>query len=569
MLLELKIENFAIIDKQTLFFKPGLNIITGDTGAGKSIIIGALSLILGARVTPELVKSTKKEAIVEALFSIPKESEIKNELALCGIESGDEMLIKRIISKEGKNRVYINGSIVTLNILNKLSYNLIDISGQNHHKFLLSPESHIDILDNFANFVSLRIEMRKSYDRLISLIEELDNLVYLEKNKEEYIELLNFQLEELTRAHLKKGDEEELKEERERLKNIGKLFDFTKELQEILYEQENSVSELLSLSIQKLEKIKSFDKELENFSSVIENTRIQIEELYYSILTYNKKLVFDPQGLNEIEIRLDELNKLKVKYRVKNIGELLYKKVEIQKELEIINLRDEKVKELKEEIFTERERANKIAIELSKKRKEAATKLKSKVEEELKTLSMDKTIFQVKIENVENIVKLNGSGVGFTPKGIDQVLFLISPNPGEELKPLNKIASGGELSRMFLALKRIITNKEGTSTLVFDEVDSGIGGVTAFVIGKKLKEISCFHQVLCITHLPQIACCGDLHYKVEKISKADKTTTFVKELEYNERLEEIARMLGGVKITEKAMEHAKEMLGSVNSKGEI
>jgi DNA repair protein RecN (Recombination protein N) len=411
--------------------------------------------------------------------------------------------------------------------------------------------------------------MRKSYDRLISLIEELDNLVYLEKNKEEYIELLNFQLEELTRANLKKGDEEELKEERERLKNIGKLFDFTKELQEILYEQENSVSELLSLSIQKLEKIKSFDKELENFSSVIENTRIQIEELYYSILTYNKKLVFDPQGLNEIEIRLDELNKLKVKYRVKNIGELLYKKVEIQKELEIINLRDEKVKELKEEIFTERERANKIAIELSKKRKEAATKLKSKVEEELKTLSMDKTIFQVKIENVENIVKLNGSGVGFTPKGIDQVLFLISPNPGEELKPLNKIASGGELSRMFLALKRIITNKEGTSTLVFDEVDSGIGGVTAFVIGKKLKEISCFHQVLCITHLPQIACCGDLHYKVEKISKADKTTTFVKELEYNERLEEIARMLGGVKITEKAMEHAKEMLGSVNSKGEI
>jgi DNA repair protein RecN (Recombination protein N) len=569
MLLELKIENFAIIDKQTLFFKPGLNIITGDTGAGKSIIIGALSLILGARVTPELVKSTKKEAIVEALFSIPKESEIKNELALCGIESGDEMLIKRIISKEGKNRVYINGSIVTLNILNKLSYNLIDISGQNHHKFLLSPESHIDILDNFANFVSLRIEMRKSYDRLISLIEELDNLVYLEKNKEEYIELLNFQLEELTRANLKKGDEEELKEERERLKNIGKLFDFTKELQEILYEQENSVSELLSLSIQKLEKIKSFDKELENFSSVIENTRIQIEELYYSILTYNKKLVFDPQGLNEIEIRLDELNKLKVKYRVKNIGELLYKKVEIQKELEIINLRDEKVKELKEEIFTERERANKIAIELSKKRKEAATKLKSKVEEELKTLSMDKTIFQVKIENIENIVKLNGSGVGFTPKGIDQVLFLISPNPGEELKPLNKIASGGELSRMFLALKRIITNKEGTSTLVFDEVDSGIGGVTAFVIGKKLKEISCFHQVLCITHLPQIACCGDLHYKVEKISKADKTTTFVKELEYNERLEEIARMLGGVKITEKAMEHAKEMLGSVNSKGEI
>jgi len=182
---------------------------------------------------------------------------------------------------------------------------------------------------------------------------------------------------------------------------------------------------------------------------------------------------------------------------------------------------------------------------------------------------MDKTIFQVKIENIENIVKLNGSGVGFTPKGIDQVLFLISPNPGEELKSLNKIASGGELSRMFLALKRIITNKEGTSTLVFDEVDSGIGGVTAFVIGKKLKEISCFHQVLCITHLPQIACCGDLHYKVEKISKRGKTTTFVKELEYNERLKEIARMLGGVKITEKAMEHAKEMLGSVNSKGKI
>lgn len=565
MLLELKIENFAIIDKQILSFKPSLNIITGDTGAGKSIIVGALNLILGARATPELIKSSKKEAVVEALFLTTKESAIKKELTLCGIESGDEILIKRIISKEGKNRVYVNGNIVTLNILTKISHNLVDISGQNQHQFLFSPEAHVDILDNFGGLTSLCIEMKKNFNKLTFLAEELNTLESRGGNIEEYIELLNFQFEELTKAQLKEGEEEELKKEKERLKNIGKLFDSTHDVKGSIYEQENSVSELLSLSMQKLEKIKSFDKELENFFSTLENMLVQIEELYHAIRTYSQKLIFDSHVLNEIELRLDELNRLKVKYKVKDIKGLLSKKAGIKKELEDINIRGEKIKELKEEILKEREKTDTIARKLSRGRKEAATRLKNKMEEELKTLGIDKTIFQVKIENIKNTIQKKDYVSGFTPKGTDQVLFLISPNPGEELKPLNKIASGGELSRMFLALKRIITTREDTSTLVFDEVDSGIGGLTAFVIGKKLKDISCFHQVICITHLPQIACYGELHYKVEKVYRAGSTSTFVKELEYNERLKEIARMLGGTKITDKVMEHAKEMLDSVYS----
>ncbi len=564
MLQELRIQNLAIIDKLEIDFSNGFNVMTGETGAGKSIIVDALELVLGGRASAELIRTGSDEAVVEAGFDIEGNNKIADLISSFGIENDDSrVIIKRIVSRAGKNRIYINNSLTNLSTLSVIGDELVDIHGQHEHQSLLKTDKHIDILDAFGSagydkkIYELRRDVEGCYNKLRSLKERLSELENKEKNRIKEEEFLRYQIREIEEAALNSKEDEELLSKKSVAANAGKLASLSNSAYEGLYEADASVIKELSKILNAVKEISKIDNRVEETVKLCESAVFQLEESADFLRGYKEKIEFDADEFVKIDDRLDLINRLKKKYG-STIEDILLSLEEAKKRLQAMEKLDEDIGDIKAGIDKERKDASIISVELSKKREKVAKDIEKKIEAELSDLNMKKTRFVVKMW------KESGSdtedGFSLTAKGIDKIEFLISANLGEEPKSLSKIASGGELSRIMLALKAILADADSVPTLVFDEVDAGIGGGVAETVGERLKRIAKGHQVFCITHLPQIAGYADSHYFVEKKAEGSRTITKVVKLKEDGRVKELARMLGGKKITETTLKHAEEML---------
>jgi DNA repair protein RecN (Recombination protein N) len=550
MLLGLNLKNFAIIDELSLEFGERLNIITGETGAGKSIIVDAINLILGDKASTDHIKSGREEAHIEALFDVSKNSIVRERLSNLGFEVKEgELIVKRVISRGGRGRVFINGSIATSSILEQVTEGLIDIFSQHEHQSLLREEMHLVVLDEFAGLSGLRQKLEELYSSYIALYRELEEIgkELNEKNKRE--DFLRFQLNEIDSAFLRPGEEESLEEERKKLLNAERLFSLTNESYGILYENEDSVLDVLKRIYNGIEKESEYDVTLADIRRSLERCIVELREIAFALRDYAIGVYYDPDKLSMIEARLQEIKRLKMKYG-ETVEEILEKRKAIESELKNLHRAEDRMKSIMEKTKEIEREVQKCAKELSEKRKKAAIKLSEAVMRELKEVGIEKGVFTVGFEQKR-----------LSPTGLDRVTFLFSANPDEEPKPLTKVASGGELSRVMLVLKEVLARVEGSSVLVFDEADSGIGGAIAEAVGRKIKRLSQKYQVICITHLPQIAKFADRHFRVVKNFRSGKTEVKVESLEGEERVREIARMLSGFKVTEKTLEAAREMLG--------
>jgi DNA repair protein RecN (Recombination protein N) len=560
MLKELNIKNFAIIDQLRVEFAPGLNVFTGETGAGKSIVVDALNLALGERASADLIRTGEQEAVVEAAFELNHgAAEIGSLLSDQGIEmnTGEDLIVRRVLSSSGKNKVYINGSLANLATLASLGAALADIHGQHEHQSLLSLERQMEMLDSFGGLDGLRDEVGAVYRRLQQLREKIVQLETEARDRAQREELLQYQKNEIESAMLKPGEDGELANAQKVMENSEKLAEASAMVDEVLFSADDAALAKLKKAISGLRDIIAIDTRLSGALELCESGRAQIEEAAREVVSYRDDVEHDPQHLEQIGDRLDLIQKLKKKYG-NSIEEIIESGVRASAELERMERSGEETEQLKSEMEKVRFELTDKVSQLSKKRKTAAKELHRKVEKELGQLGMKKTTFTVQITQEPGDDTLDGFTAG--PRGADSVEFLISPNPGEDPKPLAKIASGGELSRIMLALKTILVEGDHIPTVVFDEVDAGIGGAVAEEVGRKLKHVAAKRQVFCITHLPQIASMATSHYGVSKSVKNDRTSTEVRLLDQKERVDEISRMLGGATITEATIRHAEEMI---------
>jgi len=556
MLKELKIQNLAIIDNISVSFSEGLNVISGETGAGKSIIIGAVGLLLGDRASADFIRSSEDSAVIEALFNIEGKDQIREKLRGMGYRGDDELVVKRTVSRSGKNKVYINGNLATLGMLSSLSESLVNVCSQHEHQIILNADNHIDILDEFGDLLLMRAEFSEQYREYQGLKAKLEELESVNKKRWEREEFLKFQLKEIEDGGIIIGEDVSFQEEKKILSNAKKLGEFAQESHNILYAGEDSVLEKLGKVRDDINEIKQIDSTLNISKGDLDTFYFGLEEVAIVLRDYMKGITFDPARLEEIDERLEYLGRLKRKYGG-TLDNVFRKKEEIKEELEGIFSVEEEIEKISEEIFQKKKLLLGKARNLSEKRIEVSGRLKTSIESEIHTLKMANTTFDVRFykPSVDN----QGDSLMHS-KGIDSVEFYLSTNIGEELKPLNRIVSGGELSRIILAMKKVLARTGSVSTIIFDEVDTGIGGATAEIVGRKLQEVSKHHQVICITHLPQIVCFGDNHFVVSKHVSGDRTIAEMRVLTEDERLDEITRMLGGLKITDKTREHAHEML---------
>jgi DNA repair protein RecN (Recombination protein N) len=561
MLRELRIRNFAVIDEVALEFKPGLNIITGETGAGKSIILNAMALIAGQRGNTDMIRNREDEASVEALFeSLPEE--LSHKLSGAGFEADDEIIIKRIVSRSGKNRIYLNGSLAPRSVLDEIGDSLVHIYGQHEHETLLQPESHLALLDGFAELELSARAMQMSYKTLSAAWNELNEAKQSLEQKRREKGLLEAQAEELARSRLKPGEEEELRAAKNVLAHSEKLYQGCREGEELLYEGDAALVGRLGKYSGRLRELAGVDQHLRPTVELLESSLAQLQEAAAQLRRYAERIHFDRGSLEQVEDRLAEIQRLKRKYGG-SIEDILRLHEEIKTSLSNLEQGEGQIAALEKTFADARQDAWDAAEKISMARQRAAKRLKRDLERELKTLGIPETTFEVRFMTHDEKADMPPffiAGKKLTERGMDQVEFYFSPNPGEPPKPLARIASGGELSRLMLALKALVLTSGEVPTLLFDEVDAGIGGRVAEIVGKKLKQVATRHQVLSVTHLPQIAALADAHYVVEKDVEQGRTFTRVKELSERDRVAEIARMLGGIKITDQARRHAEELL---------
>jgi DNA repair protein RecN (Recombination protein N) len=555
MLTELSIRNFAIIDELKVSFTEGLNVITGETGAGKSIIIGAMSLLLGDRASVDMIRSQEESAVVEAMFDVGEMADLKGMIREMGFQVGKELILKRIVSRTGKNRVYVDGQLATLGMLSTISESLVNICGQHEHQIILNADKHVDILDEFGGLLQLRSEYSEMYKQYLSYNEKLRQLQAVNKTRDERGAFLKFQIKEIEDAGIKIGEDDTLLDEKRVLNNVQKLTEYATVAYDMLYGKTGSILEGLRSFKSNVREIKKIDSGLRMSEQDMDAVYYQLEEAALNLRDYKKNLSYDPARLETIDNRLELLGQLKRKYG-RTLDDVLKKQADIEKELKTFESVDDEIEQISKEVESLSPRLLDKARTLSQKRRETAAVLKKVIEEELHTLRMEKAAFEVMFTESAG----DANSASFKPRGIDEVEFYLTTNVGEALKPLNRIASGGELSRIMLAIKKVLARSGSVGTLIFDEVDSGIGGATAADVGRKLKDVSKHHQVLCITHLPQIACFGDMHYRVVKTVSGERTAASVDILSEDGRLDEIARMLGGTELTKKTREHAREML---------
>lgn len=550
MLTDLSITNIAIIDNLHLALHPGLTVLTGETGAGKSIIIDAVGLIMGGRASVDLIRSGVDDATVEAIFDISERPEVQQALADAGLETGTELLVKRSISRSGKNRIFINGSMATLALLSDIASSLINIYGQHESQTLLRADNQLALLDAFAGTAALREEFAGVFRAHASVCERLENLDAQEREAERRLDLLSFQSEEIAAAGLKPGEEEALEEQRQILASAGKLSNVSNEAFEVLYGGDGAILGQLRRISASIRDIAGIDHGLGDLATALEEAYLQLEDSAISLRDYTARVESDPAALQQADDRLDQIGRLKRKYGATAEDVLAFKQ-QIDAELEELRGREHDRQRLELERDGLREQLRKTGSELTTRRATCAARLKLALESEAHQLAMKGAIVEPALETMAE------------PRatGFERVEFLFSPNPGEPPRPLAKIASGGELSRLMLAFKQVLPEGD-VPTLVFDEVDTGISGATSELVGKKLKNVAARQQVLCITHLPQVASFADHHLRVEKQVREGRTTTGITVLDDTERTREIARMLAGEKITDSALAHAAEMLAA-------
>ncbi|HET6489249.1 MAG TPA: DNA repair protein RecN [Syntrophales bacterium] len=562
MLKELGITNFAIIDRLNLALHDGLNVISGETGAGKSILIGAIGLLLGERASSDLIRSDEDAAVVEAVFDIGAFKNLKARLQEMGFRPGRELVVKRVVSRSGKNRVYVDGNLATVTMLGEISEALVNICSQHEHQVLLNPDSHIDILDEFGNLGKQRSAYTALYDEFQRLKAKRDDLAAKNRNRADREEFLRFQVGEIEKADLKPGEDASLQEEKKILLNAAKLTELVTESYEILYGQEEPVLGQLNRVTGHIRDIRRIDPNFNVSDEEMKSLSIQLEDAARGLRDYLGKIPSNPARLEEIDDRLETIGRLKKKYGA-SIESVLKTGETLKAELEGLSSVAGDIKLLEEELGKKKADLLERADKLSSERRRVASAMEKAIEGEIHDLMMEKARFTVVF--IEPALDDDGSAL-LHSKGVDQLEFYLSTNVGEQLKPLNRIASGGELSRIVLAMKKVLARAGSVGTVIFDEVDSGIGGATAEIVGRKLRDISRSHQVICITHLPQIASFGSTHYQVIKRVSDGRTRTEVKTLTEDERLEEITRMLGGVEISDKTRAAAKEMLKAARRK---
>jgi DNA repair protein RecN (Recombination protein N) len=550
MLTDLSITNIAIIDNLHLTLRPGLTVLTGETGAGKSIIIDAVGLIMGGRASVNLIRSGVEDATVEAIFDISGLPEVQKSLEDAGLEAGAELLVKRSISRAGKNRIFINGSMATLALLTDIASRLINIYGQHESQTLLRTDNQLALLDAFAGTATLSDQFSRIFREHSSVVEHLENLDTQEREAARRLDLLSFQSEEIATAGLKTGEEEELEEQRQILASAGKLSSVSGEAFEVLYGGDGAILGQLRRIGASIREIAGIDHALGNLATSLEEAYLQLEDSAITLRDYASRVESDPAALQQADDRLDQISRLKRKYGP-TVADVLAFKQQIDAELDELREREHDREKLEQERDSLMERLRKTGAELTARRTTQAVKLKLALESEAHQLAMKGAVIEPALEALTE------------PKltGFERVEFLFSPNPGEPPRPLAKIASGGELSRLMLAFKQVLPEGD-VPTLVFDEVDTGISGATSELVGRKLKNVAARQQVLCITHLPQVASCADQHLRVEKRVCDGRTTAGISLLDENERTREIARMLAGEKITDSALAHATEMLAN-------
>ena len=569
MLQELSIKNFAIIDDLQISFSEGLTILSGETGAGKSIILQAVNLLLGSRAGAAMIRSGAEAAELEALFVISPDSRTAAVMVSHGYDPAEGLVIRRIISVTDRHRIYINGRLATIQVLAAITENLASISGQHAHQGLLKEDQQLLTLDQFGglpkDLLALRTEVHAGYHAILPLIQNLHRLQKAALHQKERIDLISFQKKEITEARIQPGEDLELDKDRNRLKHAGMLYQAVQDSIENLYVGSGAVSERLSTIRKTMDKAAQIDPGLASFSTALADTGYRIEDIVESLRTYLLTIETDEGQLEAVEARIDFLHKLKRKYGG-SLDAVRARLIEIEKELFDIEHFSGSLEEIRSELTRHHARLCRASTALSNRRTQAATALALRVETELAALKMPHTRFQIAIRSTPADAGtdpfLTCEEKTLSETGLDRAVFLIAPNPGEALKPLSQIASGGELSRVVLALKVILSNTDAVETVIFDEVDSGIGGGVAEVVGKKLLGLSGHHQVICITHLPQIARFGNHHFRIIKNVQEGRTTTIIQALNPEDRVHELARMLGGETLTPATWEHARELLES-------
>jgi DNA repair protein RecN (Recombination protein N) len=542
MLKELRIKNLAIIDDLAVRFESGLNVLTGETGAGKSIIVDALSLALGSRAHADLVRSGEREAMIQAYFDAEG-----NNIPDFGIDVSDGLILRRSLSPGGKSKAYMNDIMISLQNLGEIGKCLVDIHGQHEHQSLMDIDRHRALLDSYGKLHEDRDRVGELYRDVHSLRREKDDLQHMIKERTYRQDLLRFQVNEIQTARLMPGEKEALIEEKSILSNLERLRELTEMSYDMLHGAEGSCTEKLSSVVARVKEMSSLDQRLSETLHVLESALPFIEDAALSLRGLKNTYNLEPERLDEVEERIEFIKSLERKYG-QGVETVMRYKDEAEKELGTLEMTDERLNAVDAEIKEKEGMLFEDALSLSDKRKTVARTIEELVKVELKELAFTDAEFRIDVKQ-ESI----------TSAGFDRVEFLFSANPGEPPKPLSKVASGGELSRVMLALKNILADVDNLPVLIFDEVDAGIGGRTAESVGKKLKKISDKHQVLCTTHLPQIASLGDFHLQITKRQRNGKVFVEVKELSGRERQDEIARMLSG-KITDASLKHAKELL---------
>jgi DNA repair protein RecN (Recombination protein N) len=551
MLTELRIENFAIIQQLALEFTSGLIAFTGETGAGKSILLDAIMAIVGGRVDGNAIRSGADRATVEATFRLSD----KNREAVYAILKREDLLddpnyviLARELRREGRTIARVNGRSVSAGLLRELGEYLVDIHGQSEHLSLLNVHQHIGLLDRYANVKSMLVPYQKTYHELVQVRKNLKELRQEEQDAVRRTDLFTFQAEEIESARLKPGEEEEIRLERDRLANAENLADLSRQCLSLLEEggpESPSVSDLLGQVAQLLSSISRIDTSQAKLAEQADSLLEALSDVTRDLQNYQEQIEFNPRRLEQIEERLDLIHRLKRKYGGDVVAVLAYGR-EVREKLETIAHAGERILELEAQEQKLLEQLAQQAQILSRQRQKAAVALSVGIERQLIDLSMAGARFQVdfKLEPHPQGIPLKDERVSFDETGVDHVEFMIAPNPGEGFKPLVKIASGGETSRLMLALKNVLAQADNVPTLIFDEIDQGIGGRIGGIIGEKLWQLGRQHQVLCVTHLPQLAAFGDQHYRVQKEVKSSRTITSVQELDRTQRVDELAQMLG-------------------------
>lgn len=556
MIVELSINNFAIIDNVKINFEKGFNVLTGETGAGKSIIIEGISMILGQRANRNLIRSGEERAIIEGVFYLEDPVEINETLEEHGIDidPNNYLIITREIYNNGRTISRVNGRVVTLSVLNDITANLVDIHGQHEHQSLLDPRTHIKLVDSFGNeeLKSLLETVNKKYRVLQEEKNRLKELSQNIENIEREIDLLQYQLKDIDSADIFNLDEDEIMSEYNKLNNIkdiafnlGQVIDMLNSDDYSGYSIINGISKC-RLNLNNIEK---YDEALKEYNNILESVEYELKDLYISIKDYLENLELDEEGLIILEEKIDLLNSLKRKYG-NTIEDIIEYRNSIEAKLNNLLNNERAIEETNKRIKSLEKELMNDCLKLTDLRKRISKKLEANITKELEELNMKNVVFKINFDKHDY----------FTAEGLDKIEFLISTNKGEELKPLSKIVSGGEMARIMLAFKKILSQYDNIPTLIFDEIDTGISGRTAQIVGEKIKSISKNHQVICISHLPQIAALADVHFLISKEVIDDKTFVAVKKLDYNERIEELSRLLGGVNLTNTTKLHAKEML---------